>query len=141
RPGFDITDERELAPRPAHLYEELKRVEVEWLRRPVEDEEVASRFADRPQMLCIVNTRAHARALFELIADLPGARHMTTLMCARHRREVLASLRRDLANGQPVRLVATSLIEAGVDIDFPEVWRAAAGLDSVAQAAGRCNRE
>jgi CRISPR-associated endonuclease/helicase Cas3 len=61
-------------------------------------------------------------------------------MCARHRRDVLASFRADLAAGQPVRLVATSLIEAGVDVSFPEVWRAAAGLSNIAQAAGRCNR-
>jgi len=62
-------------------------------------------------------------------------------MCARHRRRVLAELREWLKAEAPARLVATSLIEAGVDIDFPEVWRAAAGLDSIAQAAGRCNRE
>jgi CRISPR-associated endonuclease/helicase Cas3 len=64
-------------------------------------------------------------------------------MCPRHRRAVLREVRRrlDPAQPQPVRLVATSLIEAGVDVDFPEVWRAAAGLDSIAQAAGRCNRE
>jgi len=54
---------------------------------------------------------------------------------------VLAGVKGDLKNRRPVRLVATSLIEAGVDVDFPEVWRAAAGLDSIAQAAGRCNRE
>lgn len=140
-PGFDIAEDRELAPRPRELYEELKRVEVEWRREPVEDTEIAARFAERDQMLCIVNTRAHARALFESIGHLPGARHLTTLMCARHRREVLAQVRDDLTNHRPVRLVATSLVEAGVDIDFPEVWRAAAGLDSIAQAAGRCNRE
>lgn len=92
-------------------------------------------------MLCIVNSRAHARDLYELIAHLPGAVHLTTLMCPRHRQAVLAQARLDLVAGKPVRLVATSLIEAGVDIDFPEVWRAAAGLDSINQAAGRCNRE
>lgn len=140
-PGFDISDDRELAPRPRELYETLKRVDVEWRRNPVEDSEIAARFAERDQMLCIVNSRAHARTLFETIGTLPGARHLTTLMCARHRREVLKQASDDLEHERPVRLVATSLIEAGVDIDFPEVWRAAAGLDSIAQAAGRCNRE
>lgn len=140
-PGFDIGEERELAPRPRGLYEELKRVEVEWRREPVEDAEIVARFTERDRMLCIVNTRAHARALFGAIDHLSGAHHLTTLMCARHRRKVLAQVRVDLANKRPVRLVATSLIEAGVDVDFPEVWRAAAGLDSIAQAAGRCNRE
>jgi CRISPR-associated endonuclease/helicase Cas3 len=116
-------------------------VTVEHLADPVTDETIAARFAEQPQMLCIVNSRAHARALFEAIRELPGAAHLTTLMCPRHRRIKLAKLRERLKRKEPVRLVSTSLIEAGVDIDFPEVWRAAAGLDSIAQAAGRCNRE
>ncbi|TCZ53904.1 CRISPR-associated endonuclease Cas3'' [Roseicella aquatilis] len=138
--GFEIDDGRELAPEPKALYAALKRVRVEVLPGPVEDATVATRFAGQPQMLCIVNSRAHARALFEAIRHLPGAIHLSTLMVPRHRREVLAELRRRLRDGQPVRIVSTSLIEAGVDIDLPEVWRAAAGLDSIAQAAGRCNR-
>ena len=95
-----------------------------------------------PQMLCIVNSRAHARDVFARIAALDGAVHLTTLMCPAHRREVLqAAAAAPERDGLPVRLVATSLIEAGVDISFPEVWRASTGLDSIAQAAGRCNRE
>lgn len=140
-PGFDIGEERELAPRPRELYQALKRVDIEWRREPVDDATIVARFAEQDRMLCIVNTRRHARELFEAIRDLPGARHLTTLMCAKHRREVLDDVRADLRSGHAVRLVATSLIEAGVDVDFPEVWRAAAGLDSIAQAAGRCNRE
>lgn len=93
------------------------------------------------QVLCIVNNRRHARALYESMADQDGARHLTTLMCARHRSQVLAEVRQRLRDGLPCRLVATSLIEAGVDVDFPCVLRAEAGLDSIAQAAGRCNRE
>ncbi|PWR18366.1 CRISPR-associated endonuclease Cas3'' [Zavarzinia compransoris] len=141
--GLDIPDERELAPDPKGLYEELKRVKVEWRRTPVSDEEIAARFAEQPRMLCIVNSRAHARDLFTLLRDQgqEGAAHLTTLMCAQHRRDVLAKVRQDLKNKRPVRLVATSLIEAGVDVDFPEVWRAAAGLQNIAQSAGRCNRE
>ncbi|WP_218831184.1 CRISPR-associated helicase Cas3' [Acetobacter syzygii] len=139
--GFDIDQQRELAPDPEGLYATLKRVTVEWLDKPMTDEEIAGRFSDCPQILCIVNTRAHAQALFEAIKNLPGARHLTTLMCPKHRRRVLAEIRQDLQQKKTVRLVSTSLIEAGVDVDFPEVWRAAAGLSSVAQAAGRCNRE
>lgn len=139
--GFALDDERELAPDVRGLFKALHRVDVEWRWEPVPDETIVARFAERPQMLTIVNSRAHAAKLFAAIADQPGARHLTTLMCARHRREVLAEVRADLKEGRPVRLVATSLIEAGVDVDFPEVWRAAAGLDSIAQAAGRCNRE
>lgn len=141
--GLDIPEERELAPDPAGLYRKLRRVDVTWRRDLVEDSEIAARFAEQQQMLCIVNSRGHARDLFGLLREQgqEGARHLTTLMCARHRREVLAQVREDLKAGQPVRLISTSLIEAGVDVDFPEVWRAAAGLASIAQAAGRCNRE
>ncbi len=143
--GFDVDGSRELAPDPEALTVALKRVGVE--RRPdkTDDPAIVARFAEAPQMLCIVNTRAHARALFDRLKADPacaeGARHLTTLMCPLHRRAVLAEVRARLKAGLPVRLVSTSLIEAGVDIDFPEVWRALAGLDSIAQAAGRCNRE
>jgi len=139
--GLDIPASRELAPDPVGLYARLKRVRVERMPNPVDDVLLASRFAVCPAMLCIVNSRAHAVTLFGRIRELDGAAHLTTLMCPRHRRAVLARVRRRLAEGRPVRLVATSLIEAGVDISFPEVWRAVAGLDSIAQAAGRCNRE
>lgn len=139
--GLHICEERELAPRPQDLYETLRRVRVEVLQEPVDDTTLADAFAQAPQMLCIVNSRAHARAVFERISRLEGAAHLTTLMCPAHRRAVLRDIRQRLHDRLPVRLVATSLIEAGVDISFPEVWRASAGLDSVAQAAGRCNRE
>lgn len=142
REGLLISDERELAPNPTELYAKLKRVKIEWLREPVCDHTVAARFAEQRQMLCIVNSRAHAHELYTLLREkgLEGVAHLTTLMCARHRRDVLAQLRVDLEYGRPVRLVATSLIEAGVDISFPEVWRAVSGLSNIAQAAGRCNR-
>lgn len=139
--GFDICADRELAPDPPRIYRALRRVDVERCATKIPDGAIAARFAEQPRMLCIVNSRRHARDLFAAIRDQPGAVHLSTLMCARHRRTILEKLRIDLKNDAPVRLIATSLIEAGVDIDFPEVWRAAAGLDSITQAAGRCNRE
>lgn len=139
--GLDIAPERELAPEPQRLFTELTRVAVERRPDPVGDAVIAERFAEQPQMLCIVNSRRHAKRLFDTVAALPGAVHLSTWMCPRHRRLVLDKARRDLVDGEPVRIVSTSLIEAGVDIDFPEVWRAATGLDSLLQAAGRCNRE
>ena len=139
--GLDIGPERDLAPDPQLLYARLKRVRVERLAGKTDNATLAARFAECPQMLCIVNSRAHAAALFQGIGAMDGAVHLTTLMCPAHRRAVLARTRQRLLDGLPVRLVATSLIEAGVDISFPEVWRAMAGLDSIAQAAGRCNRE
>lgn len=131
---------RELAPNPTQLFEALKRVQVRHLGS-LSDDALASHMVERDQVLCIVNNRRHARALYEAITESPGARHLTTLMCAKHRSQVLAEVRVLLMEGKPCRLVATSLIEAGVDVDFPAVLRAEAGLDSIAQAAGRCNRE
>ena len=138
REGFER--KRELVPAPKSLYERLKRTKTCHVGR-IDDGELASRIRESSQILCIVNTRRHAYELFEQIAGAEGAFHLTTLMCARHRREKLDTVRRQLRNGAPVRLIATSLVEAGVDLDFPVVWRAEAGLESIIQAAGRCNRE
>jgi CRISPR-associated endonuclease/helicase Cas3 len=121
----------ELVKQPEALYAQLRRVRVRHVGA-LEDAALAERLRQREQVLCIVNNRRHARALFDAIAEQPGARHLTTLMHARHRSAVLAQVREDLNAGRPCRLIATSLIEAGVDVDFPTVLRAEAGLDSVA---------
>ncbi len=130
---------RELAPHPRQLYRDLRRVRVRHVGI-LSDRALAEHMREREQVLCIVNNRRHARHLFDAIADQPGACHLTTLMYARHRSGVLAEVRRRLKDGLPCRLVSTSLIEAGVDVSFPTVMRVEAGLDSIAQAAGRCNR-
>ena len=136
--GFE--DVRELAPEPKRLYRTLKRTRVRHVGQ-LDGATLAERLHKSPQALCIVNTRRHARELYERMAGAEGAAHLTTLMCARHRREKLDDVRERLRNGGPVRLIATSLVEAGVDLDFRVVWRAEAGLESIIQAAGRCNRE
>jgi CRISPR-associated endonuclease/helicase Cas3 len=142
RPFIDgFEDVIELAPDPPTLFEALRRVKVEVIDTPQTDDDIAERLAAAPQALCIVNRRFHAQALFEAVRNLDGARHLSTLMCAAHRRRALAEIREDLKEGRPCRVISTSLIEAGVDVDFPLVLRAEAGLDSVLQAAGRCNRE
>ncbi|PCF96736.1 CRISPR-associated helicase/endonuclease Cas3 [Vreelandella nigrificans] len=133
-------DVEELAPDPKNLYRKLKRVTVKHMGC-LDDDQLRHELLDVDQVLCIVNNRRHARALYESIADQPGAFHLTTAMCAVHRRQVLHHIRGTLKEGKPCRVVSTSLIEAGVDVDFPRVLRAEAGLDSIAQAAGRCNRE
>lgn len=140
--GFEdgLTQVRELAPEPQALHDRLRRVFIRHAGT-LTDEALVSELLRRPQVLCIVNNRAHARALYQSIARAPGAGHLTTLMCARHRSEQLAKIRQLLQEGKPCRLIATALIEAGVDVDFPVVLRAEAGLDAIAQAAGRCNRE
>ncbi|WP_332670858.1 CRISPR-associated endonuclease Cas3'' [Aromatoleum sp.] len=130
---------RELAPDPAELFRKLDRVRVRHVGM-LDDEQLAVQLRALDGVLCIVNNRRHARAVYQSLADLPGTRHLTTLMCAKHRSQVLAEVRALLKAGEPCRLVSTSLIEAGVDISLPAVYRAEAGLDSIAQAAGRCNR-
>lgn len=92
------------------------------------------------QALCIVNSRKNAQLVFEGIQG-EGGYHLSTLMTPSHRKAVLAEIRGRLKDGLPCRVVSTSLIEAGVDVDFPTVFREEAGLDSILQAAGRCNRE
>ncbi len=90
-------------------------------------------------VLVIVNSRRDARELYELMPE--GTVHLSALMCAEHRSKVIASIKKSLKAGESVRVISTQLVEAGVDLDFPIVYRALAGLDSIAQAAGRCNRE
>lgn len=133
---------RELAPDPKALATKLRRARV--VRGgEMDDPALVKALGGEEQALVIVNSRRHALELFRgaQAADLEGLVHLTTRQCAAHRRVILAEMRRRLAEGQPCRVVATSLIEAGVDVDFPRVWRAEAGLDQIVQAAGRCNRE
>ena len=137
--GFENV--RELAPAPERLHKTLKRTRMRQVRGVLADAELVDRLKASPRVLCIVNTRRHARELYEQLADTEGACHLSTWMCAAHRRARLDTVRQRLAGGEPVRLIATSLVEAGVDLDFPVVWRAEAGLESIIQAAGRCNRE
>lgn len=132
---------REIAPNRDRLFNRLRRVRVESLPEPLADPALIDRLRACEQVLCIVNTRSHARTLYRGLRDVPGSRHLSTWMCAAHRAQALDAIRADLREGRPCRVVSTSLVEAGVDVDFPCVYRAEAGLDSIAQAAGRCNRE
>jgi CRISPR-associated endonuclease/helicase Cas3 len=117
----------------------VRRTAVEllgWLENP----DLVDRLRGERQALCVVNSRRHASDLFALLDD-PDALHLSASMCAAHRTKLVARIRRRLLTGEPCRVISTQVIEAGVDVDFPAVYRAAAGLDSIAQAAGRCNRE
>lgn len=132
---------REIVAPERELFNRLKRVRAE-IKPVLSDTQLVEALANVEQGLVIVNNRRHARELFIAVrsSGLPGARHLTTAMTARHRQHLLDGMRADLKVGRPVRLVSTSLIEAGVDISFKAVWRAWAGLDQMVQAAGRCNR-
>ncbi len=133
---------REIIEDRVKLYEDevFKRVDVDILGK-LPNEELAEKIRKHKQVLCIVNTRRQARELYKLIEDEPNAYHLSALMCPEHRSQVIAKIKENLANGEKCRVISTQLIEAGVDIDFPVVYRAIAGIDSIAQAAGRCNRE
>lgn len=133
---------RELMDAPETLWPALDRVEVTWpadLGERSTWEDVATRLLAERQVLCVVNTRADCRRLTSLLPD--DTIHLSALMCAEHRSAVIADIKTRLQADQPLRVVSTQLVEAGVDIDFPVVFRALAGLDSIAQSAGRCNRE
>jgi CRISPR-associated endonuclease/helicase Cas3 len=141
---------REIIPNPGKLFSLLRRVRVTDLGPFVlSDIDLAKRLAGHHQVLCIVNTRRHAAKVFQLLPADGTCFHLSALMCAAHRSAVLGdrknpapgTIRYALLHGLPCRVVSTQLIEAGVDISFPAVYRARAGLDSAAQAAGRCNRE
>lgn len=135
-----LPDVREIISNPAKLYDDLRRTEVSFAGR-LTDAALAGRLDGLAQVLCIVGTKAQAKAVFELLHERENAFHLSTNMYPAHRRRTLDAIRQRLKDKRPCRVISTSLIEAGVDVDFPVVYRAMAGLDSIAQAAGRCNRE
>ncbi len=129
----------ELAPDPQGLFDFFRRVRVTDIGT-VPDAQLIEQLRSLPQVLCIVNTRRHARGLFEML-DTAGSFHLSTLMCPAHRRTALSEVRRRLKDGEPCRVISTQVMEAGIDVDFPVGYRSLAGLDSIIQAAGRVNRE
>ena len=129
----------ELCPGTAQMAGPFRRVTFRFAGQ-MDMDVLAAELSDCKQVLCIVNTRAQAAELFAALPD-EGRFHLSTLMCPAHRRAVLEEIKRKLEAGEPCRVVSTSLVEAGVDVDFPAVYREMAGLDSILQAAGRCNRE
>ena len=124
------------------LYDSLKRVEVklpEDIAAVSAWEDIAKELVQYDQVLCIVSDRQSCRELYSLMPE--GTYHLSALMCGEHRSEKIKEIKQKLKNKEKVRVISTQLVEAGVDLDFPVVYRALAGLDSIAQAAGRCNRE
>lgn len=124
---------------PVALHQSLRRTSVERLDR-LDNTALTDRLRAEIQVLCVVNSRRHAFDLYQLLGDSKGF-HLSASMCAAHRSKVVTRVRQRLRAKKPCRVVSTQVIEAGVDVDFPAVYRAVSGLDSVAQAAGRCNRE
>jgi CRISPR-associated endonuclease/helicase Cas3 len=143
-----IEGAREIMDDPDALYRQLDRVTIEWpqdFNQPETWPQIAQRMAQENCVLTIVNSRKAARELHALLPE--GTLHLSALMCGAHRSDVIAQIKQRLHEKraglcqEPLRVVATNLVEAGVDLDFPVVLRAVSGMDSIAQAAGRCNRE
>ncbi len=135
----------EAVPEHAEMFRVLERVKVFW-PKDGEKRDWAELAADlrsdsAKQVLCVVNLKRHVLALLKELEGADGLFHLSTNMCAEHRREVLEQVRARLIAGETCRLISTQCVEAGVDLDFPLVYRALAPLEAIAQAAGRCNRE
>lgn len=142
--GFEKIEE--IVPAAWHLHEKLRRVHLHFCTSPLTYQEISEQLLQHPRVLCIVNTRKDAGEIFSRLGESePGALHfhLSRMMCAEHLdhtlHEIKEALQRDAST--PIRVVSTQLVEAGVDMDFPVVYRQEAGLDSILQAAGRCNRE
>ena len=141
--GFPSVEDIVPPERAADHFRTLRRVEYETPSESWSWEEVARRLleaAPKKQAMVILNTRKDALAVLDELKGEPVL-HLSTLLCGEHRRDVLEEVRRRLEADEPCLLVATQVVEAGVDLDFPVVFRALGPLDRIVQAAGRCNRE
>lgn len=133
----------EIIPKEYALHDRLRRVRLEIDNIGSTYDEIANQLSQHDKVLCIVNTRNDARELFERLPKEGITIHLSRMMCPRHISKAIQEIKQALSDNSEnvIRVVATQLIEAGVDIDFPVVYRQEAGLDSILQAAGRCNRE
>ena len=133
----------EIIPDGYNLHNRLRRVDLDFDSISRTYDEVAKQLASHDRVLCIVNTRRDAKEIFDRLPDEGIRIHLSRMMCPAHVSEKIQEIKDALSNpgNKVIRVISTQLIEAGVDIDFPVVYRQEAGLDSILQAAGRCNRE
>ena len=138
-----IENIHEIIPDGMNLHQELRRVELDIHNEGRTYDEIAEQLATHDRVLCIVNTRHDAKELYDRLPDDRIKLHLSRMMCPAHVKQTISNVKTALQNDENtiIRVIATQLIEAGVDIDFPVVYRQEAGLDSILQAAGRCNRE
>lgn len=130
----------EIIDKPKFYYDVFKRTKIKILGKLTESE-LAAKLKKYSQVLCIVGTKRKAQQIFELLKEEKNVYHLSTNMYPAHRKRILEEVRVKLKNGEVCRVISTSLIEAGVDVDFPTVYKEMDALDSIVQAAGRCNRE
>ncbi len=156
QPAFDVLNQQvtklvssgwnptELVSDPEPMFTvAANRTRIMWKHHlPVTLRDLSKDLAQNDQVLCIVNLKRHAILLATELRDraVKGLCHLSTNMCPAHRKDVLRSTIDRLNRNRPVRLIATQCVEAGVDLDFPLVYRAFAPLEAIAQATGRCNR-
>ena len=119
----------------------FRRTTIRLREEAMTEERLAAELAAQERVLCIVNVKKTAQRIFDLLGEQEGTYHLSTNLYPVHREQVLEEIRARLKDGKPCRVISTSLVEAGVDLDFPCVYREINGLDSIVQAAGRCNRE
>jgi CRISPR-associated helicase Cas3 len=135
---------REIVPSGANLFSRAKRNKIVWpgTSKGTGWQELADKIKAHEQVLCIVNLKRHALELYQTLKQMEVGSlfHLSTNMCPAHRKQTMDAVRECLSSGKPCRLISTQCVEAGVDIDFPAVFRALGPLDAIAQAAGRCNR-
>lgn len=137
-----LPDIKEIVPASANLHNRLKRVKLAFDAESSTHEDIAKRMCKHNVVLCIVNTRKDAYEIYRHLPQEGLTLHLSRMMCPLHIRKTIELIKDALKRKEKViRVIATQLVEAGVDIDFPVVFRQEAGLDSILQAAGRCNRE
>lgn len=127
------------------LFASMKRVEYTRIEKPLTVSELVARMREHPAALCILNTRKDAFQVYrEAISQKVNEQklyHLSNRMCPDHRKKVIEQIKEDLKKEKPILVITTTVVEAGVDLDFPTVFRAMAPIDSIVQAAGRSNRE
>lgn len=144
QPYFEnIKNLEKIIPDSMNLYKKLKRVHYHFPDKQETWDALAKKISCHNQVLCVVNTRKDCYDLYQSmkLKKQEDTMHLSALICAEHRSKKIAEIKEKLKNGNNIRLISTQLIEAGVDIDFPVAYRAFAGLSSIIQTAGRCNRE
>lgn len=140
--GIDEKEWNEIVPETELLHAKLRRVELSFDKGISSYDEIAERIAKHKVVLCIVNSKKDAKEIFNRLPHEGITIHLSRWMYAEHIAASIEIIKVALKNRYPViRVVSTQLVEAGVDFDFPVVYRQETGLDSILQAAGRCNRE